>query len=232
MLENVSVLIPYNPNNKDHRSSNFEWVKRFYHAAMPEVEICIGSAADKPFNRCKAINLAAKQASRDVFVIAEADVVYDPELIRNALELLKNHTWIIPFRGVINISEMNSKKLLKSVPGWPLSVEVNDFQIDWYYEEFAGKLNVITRDNFAAAGGCDERFVGWGCEDDAFVCAVNTLCGPFVRIDRPIYHLWHTYAGAWNNPNYSSNWELFEKYRQANGNKDEMHKLVRNFFIP
>ncbi|MFK4998906.1 galactosyltransferase-related protein [Bacillus sp. N9] len=54
-----------------------------------------------------------------------------------------------------------------------------------------GGINVVPRKHFETVGGFDERFVGWGGEDDAFAASLNTLCGYVKRLDATIYHLWH-----------------------------------------
>ena len=76
-LEKVSIIIPF---QTDHgpREGAFKWIKRYYAAVMPEAELCVGTF-DGEINKSKAVNLAAKKATRDIFVIADADVVYDPK---------------------------------------------------------------------------------------------------------------------------------------------------------
>ncbi|WJQ07971.1 hypothetical protein QT235_04925 [Geobacillus stearothermophilus] len=110
MFERISILIPYKPDN-GIRDINFNWIKTFYEMMIPEVEICVGVSADEPFNRARAINLAAKQATRDIFVIVEGDIFCDPEVMRDA-------PWVIPFRKIVGISEENSKHLV-SAPSPP-----------------------------------------------------------------------------------------------------------------
>ncbi|MDF2040258.1 galactosyltransferase-related protein [Cytobacillus oceanisediminis] len=226
MLDQVSILIPYKPGDRQ-RDLNFEWIINFYQSKMPETELCIGICNDKVFNKSKAVNSAAQQATRNIFVIADGDIVYDPAIIVEAVELLNKNAWIVPFSKVVNLSSKDTKKLLRQKPNWPLSVKLKDFQIEKYYKNFAGKLNVITRKNFLTAYGFDERFNGWGGEDDAFCCAANTLCGNFKRIDgRKVYHLWHPHIGWENSPNKEENLRLLKLYKKANGNKDQIMDLI------
>ncbi|CAM3874273.1 galactosyltransferase-related protein [Aeromicrobium ponti] len=226
MLEQVSILIPYKPGHSQ-RDLNFEWIINFYQSAMPEAELCIGICNDKEFNKSKAVNLAAQQATRNIFVIADGDIVYDPSIIVEAVELLKENAWVVPFSKVINISRMDTNKILRRKPNWPLRVKVKAYQVEKYYKNFAGKLNVITREKFLTAGGFDERFYGWGGEDDAFCYAVNTLCGPFKRINgRKVYHLWHPHIVWKNSLNKEKNLRLLNLYKKANGNKDQIMDLI------
>ncbi len=49
----------------------------------------------------------------------------------------------------------------------------------------------MSRNTFIVAGGFDERFIGWGGDDDAFVHALETLCGNYIKLGREVFHLWH-----------------------------------------
>jgi lipopolysaccharide biosynthesis glycosyltransferase len=224
LFENVSILIPYKPDN-GIRDRNLNWIINFYKKIFPNVEICVGISTDELFNRSRAINLAAKQATRDIFVIADGDVFCEPEVIKDSIKHLETSPWIIPFRKIVRISEANSRKLVEAEPTWPL--EISDYEtIHTPEPNYLGGLNVITRDHFMAVGGFDERFMGWGGEDDAFSCAVNTLCGPFKRLWHTIYHLWHPVVGYDNNPNGNNNLMTRELYYQANNDKEKMRQVL------
>ncbi|MDP4103750.1 MAG: galactosyltransferase-related protein [Bacillota bacterium] len=223
MLEKVSIIIPF---QTDHgpRAEAFEWIKRYYARVMPEAELCLGIINREDINKSKAINLAAKKATRDIFVIADADVIYDPEIIVESIRLLNNTTWVVPFTEIYDIDKSGTETLLKTEPRWPIDVKNKDCtKANWIYDGFAGKVLVIPQKNFKAVRGFDERFVGWGGEDDAFSHAVKTLCGNFVNVEREIYHLWHPKP---TNPNYRANIALYNRYIHASGNKEEMIKII------
>ncbi|KAA9019494.1 galactosyltransferase-related protein [Niallia endozanthoxylica] len=227
MFEQISILIPFKEDN-GIRSETLQWVIRFYQNVIPEAEICIGENDDKIFNRCKAINAAAEKASRNVFVLADADVIYDPDLLVESVLSLQKAPWVIPFNRILDISQKKTEEILKIEPSWPLSLtneNYSEFKID---KLFAGKLNVLSREAFEKVGGYDEQFLGWGCEDDAFLLAMNTLSGQFINMNRPIYHFWHPFVGADNNPYYRKNLKRLSRYQQANGNPIRMQKLIRN----
>jgi len=224
MFENVSIIIPF---QTDHgpREEAFEWIKRYYATVMPDAELCLGLYNGSEINKAKAVNQAATKATKDIFVIADADIVYDPEIIINAIELLKEAAWVVPFTEIYDIPKQATKYLLRKQPKWPLSVGIDEcIKVNWIYEGFAGKLNVIPRANFEAAGGFDERFIGWGGEDDAFSHAVNTLCGKFVNCEGRLFHLWHPPAYTDTNHN---NQKLLNRYISASGNKYETLKIIK-----
>ncbi|MFC0559387.1 glycosyltransferase family 2 protein [Halalkalibacter alkalisediminis] len=227
MLKNVSIIIPF---QTDHgpRAAAFEWVKNYYSNVIPEAEVGLGIMNESHMNKAKAVNQAVKQATRDILVIADADVVYDPKIIVESIKLLKKAAWVVPFTELYDVSQEDTKKLLTEKPKWPIGLKPkNCHKIKWLYEGFAGKLIIIPRKHFEAVGGFDERFIGWGGEDDAFSHAVNTICGEFVNLKAKIFHLWHPPAYWTTNPNADANSKLLNRYIAASGNKKEMNKLIQ-----
>jgi predicted glycosyltransferase involved in capsule biosynthesis len=227
MFEKMSVLMPYMPDYGP-RDAALKWVKKYYQTMMPKIELCIGVSTEEAFSRSQGMNKAARQATRDIFVIADGDIFYDPAILIDAAKLLKQCAWVIPFhhQKIINLSESNSKKILKSTPSWPAKVEIKDFTVEKREMTFAGKINVLHRKTYEKVGGFDERFVGYGWEDNAFQNAVSTLCGPHRRLDRKLFHLWHPPVKAKGNPYWEKNKVLGLQYREANGNKEAMLKLL------
>ncbi len=224
-LKNVSVLFPYK-SDRGPRDRIFEWVTSFYKIMMPDAELCIGEGTcqDNLFSRSKAINNAAKKATKDIFIIADTDIYYDPKIIENSLAALSEYEWIIPYYKIHKLSENNTKKILSKDPAWPVHGEITDSTI--IKQARVGGLNVIPRKNFELAGGFDERFCGWGGEDDAFGIAVNTLCGKYQRLGGEIFHLHHPTLKRKGNPNYYSNKTLTKHYRDNKGDKEAIRKLI------
>lgn len=222
LLNKVSVLFPFGTDNGP-RERNFNWIRRFYEKMMPEVEICIGESRDQPFSRSQAINHAASQATRDIFAIADTDIFYDPAILVESVKLLDDHAWVLPFSERLCLDEHSSEELLKIEPSWPIPFQVNGSipgQIGY------GLLNVIPRKHFETVGGFDERFLGWGGEDDAFSVCVNTLCGWMKRLDYKAYHLSHppgdfTYYG--DNVNYMKRY-----YEGVESLKKEIEERKKN----
>ncbi|WP_282171260.1 galactosyltransferase-related protein [Cytobacillus firmus] len=223
MFKDVSILIPYKPDNGP-RDAAFKWIKLYLMNMMPNAEICLGSCDTKLFSRSEAINEAAKKATRDIYVISDADFFYDPKIITRGIDLLKEHAWIIPYNRIHYIQPGSTKKIIESNPIWPLSVKVESHLEN---REKVGGLNIIPRKYFEEVGGFDERFIGWGLEDRAFANTVNTICGNFARMDAEVFHLWHSTQNVENNPNYHDSRLLFQRYLQATGDKEKMRKVIQ-----
>ena len=205
MLNNVSILIPF-VSDDETRNEAFKWIKNFYENTLPGVEICIGEAAAEPFSKSKAVNHAASLATRDIFVIADSDIFYDPSLILQSIKLLESHPWVIPYQRVYNLDIESTQELLKHEPNWPIPFAYTGRQrpqMGW------GGVNILPRQHFERVAGFDERFQGWGGEDDAFAFSLNHLFGLPFRIDATIFHLWHP-AGILSH--YMSNRTYLQAY--------------------
>ncbi|MDF2902778.1 MAG: hypothetical protein K0S25_416 [Bacillus sp. (in: firmicutes)] len=205
MLNNVSILIPF-VSDDGPRNEAFKWIKKFYENTMPGVEICIGETEADPFSKSKAVNHAASQATRDIFVIADSDILYDPSLILQSLKLLESRPWVIPYQRVYNLDTVSTRELLKQQPSWPIPFVYSGKQRP---QSGWGGVNIVPRHHFERVAGFDERFLGWGGEDDAFAFSLNHLCGLPHRIDATIFHLWHP-AGILSH--YESNRNYLRAY--------------------
>lgn len=202
-------------------------MKRFHEAMFPGAEICIGESTSYPFNKSKAFNDAARQATGDIFVLIDADILCNPQTIRQSILLLQQGTWVIPYNRILKVSMVDTERVLQTEPSWPIAIELSQSEsID--ASQYVGALNVVLRKQFEAVGGFDERFVGWGREDDAFSFAADTLCGYHSRLDADIIHLWHPFVGTTGNPNIEGNTALWWEYRNVYGDVDGMKKVIAN----
>jgi predicted glycosyltransferase involved in capsule biosynthesis len=205
MSKNLSIIIPISLSDES-RIRAFKFVEKFYQQMFPEAELLIGVCNELPFPKAKTINKAVETSTGEILIIADADILIDPLLLRQAVKELETHTWVIPFQRVLNITKESTQELLKVKPQWPLPLKV-----ETRTRQFMGNggINVVNRKHFEMVGGFDERFVGWGGEDDAFAYSLNHLCGHAKRLDAPVYHLWHE---RHNTGNYEANVNYLKPY--------------------
>ncbi|MFB4163989.1 galactosyltransferase-related protein [Alteribacillus sp. JSM 102045] len=225
MSKLISILIPFETDNGP-REKAFKWIIEFYKHNLKNSEICIGTCNSKPFSKALAVNSAANKSTGNIFIILDADIICDPNLLLHSVQLLNKHAWIIPYTRVKNISKQSTQKLLNTSPSWPIQTA-----LETKINRFGGVLpvggvNVLSRKCFNMVKGFDERFYGWGGEDDAFACSVNTLCGPYKRLRTSIFHLWHPKSSASHNPYYSKNAKLAHRYCNTIGDKRGMIKII------
>ena len=208
-ISETSLLIPYKPDG-GWRDQLFKWSVNRYKKVFPEFEICVGQTDDTPFNRARAINLAASKATKDRFCIVDIDTFFD----RSVLDGFKVKTYAKVDQGhSYGLTEQTTKELLEQkapvdTRGRILEPMVNNF------------FCLINRYHYEAINGFDESFSGWGCEDNAFYRSLQVYFGEHEIMDGWVYHLWHPVnpeRGVYSKPNRSRYNKL---YRRAESRKD------------
>lgn len=220
---NLSVLIPYKEQNDTYRELIWSMVRKRYENLMPELEICLGDDDSPMYNRARAINNAAVKANGDIFIITDADIIFQRSLLELIIYAAANYPWVVPFTRGLKLNKTVTERLISE--GIPEELRFLDSDADFILP-FAGPfMNVMTRESFDRIHGMDERFEGWGGEDDAMRISLDTLCGQHCRIRGDIYHLWHPPAVI-NNEYYSKNCHLVKRYNEANNDKDLIMQLI------
>jgi hypothetical protein len=224
--KDISLIIPYKPDG-GYRDKVWSWLERRYTRLMPEAEIIVGLDNSEPYCKSRSVNKAAGLAKRDIFVIADADIVFDPIKIYFAAEMLADYGWVRPFVNRIELSEKDTVELLTKCPCENMTQQVfSDYKVA---QPGVGSINIVSRRNFELVKGFDERFKGWGAQDCAFEMALDTLCGiRYTPPDSTIWHLYHpqTIDDTYRSPNYPANHALYCRYLGANGKPDLMQALI------
>lgn len=222
-MSQLSIIIPFY-TDCHQRVKIFKWVIRYYKKYCPDAQICVGSSSHSPFSKAKAVNEAFKKATGSILAIIDADIICNPNVLLNADHLLKTSPWIIPYEHVCNISKKSTNELLNKEPTWPLS---SNFSFVYRSQLPVGGANILKRESFEAIGGFDERFQGWGGEDDAFVAAMNTICGHYTRTNDTLFHLWHPFSQT-DPLLYKHNASLALQYCRSQGRKHKIDRLIRD----
>lgn len=228
------------------RDRSWAWVRARWERELPDVEIFEGHhdpADGEAFNISAARNRAAGAADAgarpwDVAVFADSDTFCDPDQLRLAIDqaaITGEHT--IGFTRFRYLTEHGSELAMAGHGGpWRRHVLFT-------YLGGLSSLVVVPRHVFDAAGGWDERFVGWGEEDAAFAIACHTLTYPsrltglhdlrriraaVPRVPGDCWHLWHPLSDT-NDPDlpgYQRNVNRRERYMAAAGQPDKILELI------
>src|SRR5690606_20504372 len=127
----------------------------------------------RTWNRC------ASERPWDRAIRWAADfVMLDPSSVLRALEV--DHHYVLAMDVCSTLSGDQTEAVHLYGPKWfpPTGLPF-------------GGVNVVSRAMWEDVGGFDERFVGWGHEDRAFVHAVEVLHGPRARVPGHMLNLWH-----------------------------------------
>lgn len=108
------------------------------------------------YNRSAAFNIAVSNSEKNAYIFGDSDIFIEKEAYLACFAALKNFEAVTPNKSeLINISiskdKPNTFEILKNIP----------------CSTFAGGIMMLTRAAFEKIGGWDERFIGWGGEDNA-----------------------------------------------------------------
>lgn len=232
----ISVIIPFR-NDGAERDRALEFVKEWYAHHHPNWEIVVGrDSGSGLWSKGEAIEDGISRAKGSVLIIADGDLIVDPETLRLCVHSVRlGAPWGIPHMQVYRLGKEDSVLFQNSeresgfhfpprsqIEAWKLARPAYDgFQ--------GGGIFVVRRDRWNAVGGIPPEFRGWGCEDNAIGVILNTMLGKAVRFDSPLIHLWHDNARLEQSEAYKTNKRSFRPYRDARGNPDRMWDLINPF---
>jgi hypothetical protein len=171
-----------------------------------------------PFNKSWGFNVGARLASGSELAFCDADVLVGGSLDQ-ALQLCgREFAMAKPYVRLVDLSKAETQALrngkLASIavdPSKPGRDAIGESLV------LCGGLFVIRRDAFVHIGGFDERFVGWGGEDDAMTIKVERARLSCVELDDEVaLHLWHPRprSATMQHPHYAQNRALLDDYRR------------------
>lgn len=222
----VAVIVPFTPDGAE-RSRNWTWLRRrleHFHGLQIIEAPCEGR-----WSKGRAFGQAVDRTAADVLVFMDADVFVPPDTLDEAIAAAQSGRWCVPHSQVWRLGKVPTQELLdgpQHAPGGPLELR----RLERYppYEGVAtGGLVAMPRAAWEVAP-LDPRFEGWGLEDLSWRRALETLVGPMVRYDAPLWHLQHPRQGNWNLPMAASK-ALYRRYIKAHGDPSAMASIIKEF---
>ncbi len=153
------------------------WV-RYIHTQLPYPEM--------PYNRSWAFNAGARLAKGKLLILLDNDILipedYSIQLIKKYHE---GYEVINLKRYVFYLNETNTKRIVSTEN---LNQKIVPETILQNVE--AGCSVAVSKDAYLSIGRFDEKFIGWGGEDNEFWERAQTLSvWPYAYL--PVIHLWH-----------------------------------------
>lgn len=219
---NEVILVP---RREDHgpRDRLWEWVKAWWEREQSHMPIIEGHHTIGQFNRSAAVNRAADLAGNwDVAVLIDADVIINPERVKEAAQLAHETGQMVLPHDIRKDLSLKGSQLVQS-----------GFQGSWEryvsrrYQDMVSCVVVIPRRLWDEIGGFDESFTGWGYEDTAFAAAAQTFGDGYQRMPGEVWHLWHPTAreGRPGTETWSRNSAKGQRYRAAIGDREAIRAL-------
>ena len=172
-----------------------------------------------PFNKSWGLNVGARCANTEVIGFGDADVICG-DLMESVAACMQRAVAVNCHRRVIDLSPTQSAVVRAGDHDFLPSAEA---QIDRSHQQervvFCGGNFFIRRQALLELGLWDERFLGWGGEDDAMSHKLQRARVNAIEFDsRPAIHLHHERAapvagGAPPHANYANNVRLLQRYR-------------------
>jgi hypothetical protein len=220
----VSIVCPLRAGFGHDR--NAAWTTAHVNALLGgDAEIIFGESPDGPFCRSAAVNEGVARATGDVIVIQDADAVPTREGITQAMVAVADGKWARPFHNVLGLERGYSESIREMAPGSDIAFRMD--RVTHQMPSNPGMICLMRRDDYLRIGGMDERFLGWGGEDEAFAFCAGLLLGRSVRVRALCGHLWHDPIQQCGHPNFLANVRLRDQYQRAyaEGNVAAMRAL-------
>lgn len=230
----ISIVIPFRSQDND-RDVLLDYVVERYSGFWPDAEIIVSDCEGERFNRSAARNRGVEASSGDTLIIADADTITDKKNLEVGTSIVgTTNRWVLPYndRGYWNLNHDFTRYVLNHDPLADVSYRDTEFGWNHRIESWAGIL-IMPREAFDAVNGYDERFKGWGYEDNAFRLALDVLWGSYLRTDGDVYHLYHAVAEGttFDSPDIDYNrtrfYERYQRIAARRSRREEMQELVK-----
>lgn len=214
----IPVLVPRRCDD-GWRDEVWSYLKGVYWGFQPGFRVIESHHNDGPFNRSAAINQAAAQRYwDDVAVIADADSFVPVSQLLEAVKLARKTGRVVsPFTSVVQLSRECTERMVKTDVFTVRTLHIDHVRVKPI--ETQSNLLVVPWMIWDRIGGFDERFVGWGGEDNAFWHAAEICRKEVVRVPGAAFHLWHEPASdrdtRMKDPQYLSNLQLANRYMRC-----------------
>jgi len=237
-MQGLSYLITYREAGSSDRRENLLAVLRWL-AQWPEIQVVVveqdtvpwldrepplpksgaGLAYNPgPFNKAWGFNVAARVARGPLLALGDADVIAPralPEAVRRCRE---GEGAVKPYHTIVDLTQEETARLRGGDSGFratrPQSTPRNREGLSEHVV-FGGGLVVIQRETYLRLGGFDERFLGWGGENDAMMAKLEHAGVPLSEVgEEPALHLWHARSpqSTLGQPHYDANRRLLSDY--------------------
>lgn len=172
-----------------------------------------------PFNKSWGMNVGARHAQGAVLVFSDADLVVPLPLDDLSAICRSEFAVVKPYCRLVDLGPAQTQSIHGGETDFAALAQPGALHAPGYrpHERISlcSGMFMIRREAFFSLGGWDERFVGWGGEDDALSYKVQHARLSCFEADKvPALHLWHPRPadGPAHHPQYAGNLQLLRRY--------------------
>lgn len=193
-------------------------VREWFAEHLPFAPVIEVDTTHHPYNLAAVRNEGVRRAEQigaHVVVLVDADaVIADPDVLHECIDSCRDGQVHMPFTEQRYLTQ---EETLTVLAGGAAPLEGGQGN---------GACYVCTPLAYWMAGGSDERFSGWGGDDDQFVAAASTLVG-LERHRGVLWSLWHAdERRPVGTKEHRPNSILARRYWDAKGDPDAIRALI------
>jgi glycosyltransferase involved in cell wall biosynthesis len=167
---------------------------------------------------CKshALNIAIKQAKTKYILSTDADIIFENNYIKVAIEELQRNPYQVILSKCLDLPKTEFKE-----PVFNELKRIATFRFKGSY--LSGGINIALTHFYHKIHGYDEKYILWGGEDDDLIKRFKLLGLKITNISKSTsyIHLWHPkYHGAKNYQQIEKNIEYLSNTHSIVRNKD------------
>lgn len=196
-LENILAVTRYLTDNFDLEISVLEAAKydnTVLKRLLPsQIRHTFIRDSDPVFYRTKYINMLTQSVRTPFLAVWDADVVFPPEQVNEAVEALRSGDYDItfPYGGIFWDTSRNIRQMFIETGDIAMLVELRGMMTSLYGEGMKGGAFLANREKYVKAGMENLRFYGWGPEDWERYERWKNLRYRMKTIEGDIFHLSH-----------------------------------------
>ena len=171
------------------------------------------------FNKSWGLNVGYRHAASDVLAFGDADMIMKGDILASCFDACdRQYDAINPYEHMIDLNPEESRIIINGHYDLEATRQIEELNRAGKGEFtcFCGGIFVIRRAVFEALGGFDERFLGWGGEDDAMTYKLVSLVKNLKTVqNQKAFHLWHERdpKAMYGHAHYQKNLRLISEYR-------------------
>lgn len=181
------IVVPWRDKGDRDRRANFDAVLDHLTGLGVGPVAVADDGRLGPFNRSAAYNRGRAAHPSDVYVWHEADMLLPADQLEAGVRLaLESPGLVVPFTEYRYLSAADSGAVRD---GQPPEAFRPEFLMGG--GKSIGAVGITSEETMRLVGRWDEKFAGWGHDDNAMFRAFTLCAGPARWVEGPGYHLWH-----------------------------------------